>query len=140
MLNEAPPGIIGGPGMGGGTAPAEIEGERVKPREQAQAEYMANQIPAAVKTLSPMLAEILIGFTPAGVAIDAKDLTAAVKDIIVGDVPTGEAYANLGFAAIGFFPFGDVFKGVRKAFKGNKRRVSKRRTLFSRFARISVVF
>ena len=116
LLKEAPPGIIGGPGMGGGTAPAEIEGEKVKPREQAQSEYMAHQIPDAIKSLAPMLAEILIGFTPAGVAVDAKDLTVAVKDIITGDVSEGEAYANLGFAALGFLPFGDVFKGVKKAF------------------------
>ena len=117
LIFEAPPGIIGGPGMGGGTAAGEIESEPVKPAEQQQAEYMGGQIPDVVKTLAPMVAELILGFTPAGVAIDAKDLTVAIKQIVTGEVEESEAYQNAGFAMLGFIPFGDIFKGIKKAFK-----------------------
>lgn len=61
--------------------------------------------------------EIILGFTPAGVAIDAKDLTLAIKDIYSTGGSAGKLDAT--FATLGFIPgLGDALKGFFKMLRG----------------------
>lgn len=80
----------------------------------------AKQVGAAggpLKIIIPVIAEVLIGLTPAGIAIDVKDIIAAMREIKKSGGDEGKM--NASFAAIGLLPgAGDYFKGIWKAIKG----------------------
>jgi hypothetical protein len=99
LLNEITPDILD-PGMDVASS---------KRQSEDMAEY---DIAAYAQTLS----EIIVGFTPAGVAIDVKDLTLALKELYETRGDSGKLNAT--FAAIGFLPgIGDALKGAFKGFK-----------------------
>ena len=125
VLNELVPGAIGGPGMGGGSVPAEKKGKRQKPIEQQASEYIGTSVPSyAARSLAQPIAEIIVGFTPAGFVVDAKDLTVALTDIYSSGGEEG--YVDLGLAALGFVPgVGDGAKAASRALRTSAQGVSK---------------
>jgi RHS repeat-associated protein len=61
------------------------------------------------------VANIAIGFSPAGVVADVRDLFAAGINRV--QYPSKDASINLGLTAIAFVPLGDLLKGWRKMAK-----------------------
>lgn len=79
-----------------------------------QSEYMSkNMTMGTVQAIT----EIIVGFTPAGVVIDVKDLTLALKKIYESGGDEGKI--DVALAGIGFLPgAGDAFvKAFKRAFK-----------------------
>lgn len=63
-------------------------------------------------TVASVVGQIAVGFTPLGVAADVRDFAAALKDLKEGKTGAG---VNVVLAGIGFLPFGDLAKVLRKS-------------------------
>jgi hypothetical protein len=61
-------------------------------------------------TVAGVIAQIAVGFTPAGLAADLRDLTAAGNEVRQG---ADGAWVNLGIAAASVIPLGDSLKLLR---------------------------
>ena len=114
LLNELVPGAI----MPTDNAMVPVDAEDAPKYDIAT--NTARQVGAAggpLKIIIPVMAEVLIGLTPAGIAIDVKDIIAAMREIKKSGGDEGKM--NVSFAAIGLLPgAGDYFKGIWKAIKG----------------------
>lgn len=97
----------------GGDPPAEYQDKNLPDRATTQTKYYKKQI------LFPLflpISEIIMGFTPAGIAIDVKDLAIAIK--AMSQNPGSEEGTNLAIAAFGFVPgVGDATKSAYRSLK-----------------------
>jgi len=98
-----------GPGVGmdptGATMPKGLSREEYKQLEDAS------------KEIGTIVAEIFVGLSPAGVAVDVKDVTQATAIVIKSGGDEGKLQTLA--AGIGFIPLmGDAIKGVFKAVFG----------------------
>jgi hypothetical protein len=96
-------------------APADATAVRISTKENTEG-YISKSLESAVmgsfskeQTALSIGLEIVIGFTPIGIATDVRDFTASISE--------GDAVGTV-FAGIGFIPLiGDVAKSVHKASK-----------------------
>ena len=62
-------------------------------------------------TVASVAGQVLVGFTPVGILADVRDFSAALKDLNEGKPGAG---VGVVLAGIGFLPFGDIAKVLRK--------------------------
>jgi hypothetical protein len=109
LLNEVGPGV--GMDPTGATMPQGMKRSEYKQLEDA----------SISKDMAILFAEIAVGFTPAGVVLDVRDISRATKIIIDSEGDDGKAEMSLAAAGLFLPGVGDaIAKGIRRILKKGK--------------------